>query len=251
MKQGLEELPVFGDFLHDDPPAGIHLGDAPIVGQFPQNRNAFANTVISDPGVAQVGAVDENAERKIQGPDHFDGQAQIVQSEGAVFGHQQAVIASPDSLDDRARRSGRAVQDYVPVLFDQLFFFADDGGRHGLAHIQNPLNEEEIPVGSLLNPADLPGALGNGARRAEERAASASMAELGEDEHRGLENRKSIEPANFGAFPAEGAPGLVHFGNLDAYGKFALFPKRKKKMKIGFFHVAVEELNPGGGQGQV
>jgi len=88
LEQGLKELLVLGDFLHDDPPAGIYLGDAPIVGEFPQNRDALAEAVMLNPGVSQVGAIDENAQRKIQGPDHFDGQAQIVQSEGAVFGHQ-------------------------------------------------------------------------------------------------------------------------------------------------------------------
>jgi hypothetical protein len=65
LEQGLKELLVLGNFLYDNPAAGIYLGDTPIVGQLSQNRNAFAVAVISDPGVAQVGPIDKDAQREV------------------------------------------------------------------------------------------------------------------------------------------------------------------------------------------
>jgi hypothetical protein len=73
------------------------------------------------------------------------------------------------------------------------------------------------------------------------------VAKLGKDQHRALKDRQGIEAADLGAFSAEGAPGLVHFGNRNANRKFSLFPKRKKEMQIRLLYIAVEELNLGYG----
>jgi hypothetical protein len=98
-----------------------------------------------------------------------------------------------------------------------------------------------------VDPTDFPRALGYGFSGAEERTTSASVAKFGKDQHRALEDRQGIEAAHLGTFSAEGAPGLVHFGNRKANRELSFFLKRKKEMQIRLLYIAVEELNLGYG----
>jgi hypothetical protein len=124
-----------------------------------------------------------------------------------------------------------------------LLDFPDERRRHGLAYVEFAVNELYVIGGAKLDVSDSLLFFFYGLFRAQEATTPASVTELGKDENIIFQDGNSIIGAYFGTFAAKSALVFQYLRdgerNLFALGHF----RSKEEMRIGFFHIAVKELN--------
>jgi hypothetical protein len=159
------------------------------------------------------------------------------------FRDQQNEVGILHRRDYGTRSAGWGVDDHVSGGLRAVSDLPDQRRSHGFSDAEFTVDQLDSVSMPHLQYAQLAPVFQDGSRGAHDMAASAAVAQTGEGKGGVFQDHQGSKPTNLGAHTAKGALGFVDSGNKSG-DNFRKRPFRiQKKMAIGFFNIAIEELN--------
>ena len=167
-----------------------------------------------------------------------------MQTEGRRLGDHEDEVGPVHGRDHRAAGAGRRVDEGDPLRVTGRAHPFDERRAHGLADAQAAVDELETVAVAIIDRPEFAADFRDRPLGTDRHATAATVAEFREDEHLAANHGDGVEPADLGAFPAEGAFRLVHQGNGRVHLFRAVDLWFEKQVGVGFLDIAVEQLHP-------